>query len=66
VFTGNYIDSSTKEYYFQQPVNLQRFDIRILDAYGNVVQMRNANISITLEVREAYDFPTYEKTRALL
>lgn len=66
VFMGNYIDSSTKEYYFQQPVNLQRFDIRILDAYGHVLNMRNSNISLTLEVREAYDFPTYEKVRALV
>jgi hypothetical protein len=66
VFTGNYIDSSTKEYYFQQPENLQRFDIRILDAYGNVLNMRNANISLTLEVRETYDFPSYEKVRALM
>lgn len=66
VFVGNYVDSSTKEYYFQQPVNLQRFDIRILDAYGNVVDMRNSHISITLEVRETYDFPSYEKVRALM
>lgn len=66
VFTGNYIDSSSKEYYFQQPVNLQRFDVRILDAYGNVLDMRNSNISITLEVRETYDFPSYEKVRALM
>lgn len=66
VFTGNYTDSSTKEFYFQQPQNLQRFDIRILDAYGNVLNMRNANISITLEVRETYDFPSYEKVRALM
>jgi hypothetical protein len=66
VYTGNYVDSSTKEYYFQQPIDVQRFDIRILDAYGNVLEMRNSNISLTLEVRETYDFPTYEKSRALL
>lgn len=66
VYSGNYVDSSSKEYYFQQPVNIQRFDVRILDAYGNVLNMRNSNISITLEVRETYDFPSYEKVRALM
>jgi hypothetical protein len=61
VFDSNFINSSTKQYVFQQPVNLQRFDIRILDAYGNTLDLRGGNFSLTLELEQVNNSAVYEK-----
>jgi len=57
-----YDDSSdrifkTRKYF--GPVKLQKLKIRVLDEYGIVVQMNNADFSVTFEV-ESLDIP-YEK-----
>lgn len=60
IFDGNYINSSTKEYFFQQPVNIQRLEIKLLDAYGNVLETDGDNWSMTVELRQVNDSSTYE------
>lgn len=65
VFDSNYINSSTKEYFFQQPVNVQRLEIKLLDAYGNVLETDGENWSMTLELKQVNDSATYEALNLL-
>lgn len=65
VFDNNYTNSSTKEYFFQQPTNLQRIEVKLLDLYGNYLDMRNASVSFTIEVKEIYNVAAYEKMREI-
>jgi hypothetical protein len=65
VFDSNYINSSTKEYFFQQPVNIQRLEIKLLDCYGNVLEMNGDNWSMTLELKQVNDSATYEALNIL-
>jgi len=61
IYDGNYTNSSTKEYVFHQPVNISRLEIRILDAYGNTLDLRSGNFSMTLELQEVNQSSVYEK-----
>ena len=65
IYYNNYTNSSTKEYHFPQPVNISRFEIKILDAYGQVLDLNGANFSMTLELQEVIDSGLYEKMREL-
>jgi hypothetical protein len=61
IYDNNYSNSSTKEYVFHQPVNITRLEIRILDAYGNTLDLRSSNFSMTLELQEVNQSSVYEK-----
>lgn len=61
IYDNNYTNSSTKEYFFEQPTNIQRLDISMLDAFGNVLDLRGAAFSMTLELRQVNDSSVYEK-----
>lgn len=61
IYDNNYTNSSTKEYVFHQPVNISRLEIRILDAYGNTLDLRSSNFSMTLELQEVNQSSVYEK-----
>lgn len=52
-----------RQYNFLQPVNLQRLVITVYDAYGNVLDMKGANFSFTLEIEEVLNPSLYEKLR---
>ena len=54
-----------RQYNFLQPVNIQRLTITIYDAYGNVIDMKGANFSFTLEIEEVLNPALYEKLRDL-
>lgn len=61
------IDLSTvvcREYNFLQPTNVSRFQIKLLDAYGNIIPLQ-ANYSFTLEVEEVLNMSLYHKMREL-
>lgn len=60
IFDSNYVNSSTKEYVFPQPVNIQRLEIRMLDAYGNTLDLRNSSFSMTLELQQVNSSSVYE------
>lgn len=60
IFDNNFTNSSTKEYVFPQPVNLQKFEIRMLDAYGNTLDLRNGSFSMTLELQQVNSSAVYE------
>lgn len=47
-------DRIFKQRDYMGPVNLNKFRIKILDKYGNVIDMNNNDISLSLEVTELY------------
>ncbi len=51
----------TKEYVFSQPTNIPRFHIRLLDMYGNEINMRNTNISFSFEISEITNSIVYKE-----
>lgn len=65
IFDSNYINSTTKEYFFQQPVNIQKMEIKLLDALGNVIDTNGENWSMTLELKQVNDYSTYEELNRL-
>lgn len=65
VYDNSYLNSTTKEYHFPQPVNISRFEIKVLDAYGQVLDLQGSNFSLTLELQEVIDSGLYEKMREL-
>jgi hypothetical protein len=54
-----------REYNFLQPINLQKLSIKLLDAYGNTIDLKGANWSFTLEIQEILNPSLYEKLRDL-
>lgn len=44
-------DGLTKEYRFRQPVNMQRFDIELVDYLGNTLDLNGSDYSFTLELK---------------
>lgn len=54
-----------REYNFLQPINLQKLTIKLLDAYGNTIDLKGANWSFTLEIQEILNPSLYEKLRDL-
>ena len=65
IFDGNYINSSTKEYFFPQPVNIQRLEIKLLDSFGNVLDLDGENWAMTVELKQVNDSATYEALNEL-
>jgi len=61
VLVNNFSDSSTKIYRFQQPVNIQKLEIRIIDSYGNILDLLGGNFSMTLELEQVKNSSIYEK-----
>lgn len=56
---------TNKEYHFIQPANINLLQIKILDAFGKIIDLDGANISMTLEFNEVLNLALYEKLREL-
>lgn len=54
-----------RQYNFLQPVNIDKLKITIYDPYGNVIDMKGANFSFTLQLEEILNPALYEKLRDL-
>lgn len=65
VFDNNFSNSSSKIYYFPQPTNVTKFEVKFIDAYGNVLDLNGGNASITLELEEVLDSGVYENMLTL-
>jgi len=59
-FDTNVSNTTTKEYVFPQPTNLQLIQISLLDANGLKLNMNGANISMTMEVKEVLQSDVYQ------
>jgi hypothetical protein len=57
-------NSTTKEFRFLQPTNIQQLEIQLLDRSGQEL-IFNGNFSMTLEVEEVVSHSLYEKLREL-
>jgi len=53
-------NSTHKQYHFQQPTNINLINISLLDAYGNVLDMKYSSFSLTLQIQECLSNATYE------
>jgi hypothetical protein len=58
-------NSTTKEIFFQQPVDITRIEMQLLDPYGNQLNLRGADFSITLEIKQILNMSLFEKLREL-
>lgn len=53
----------SKEIKFIQPVTLSRFDVKIIDEFGEIVDMAGYDFSFTLEMTQVMSSDVYEKYR---
>ena len=61
IYDNNSTNTTTKEYIPQQPINVNLITIKMVDAWGHQLVLRNSTFSITLEIKEVLDSQTYEK-----
>lgn len=59
------LNTTTKEYFFQQPSNISLLNIRLIDAYGRELDLVGMNFSVTIELKEALNLSLYEKMREI-
>jgi hypothetical protein len=59
------LNTTTKEYFFQQPTNVSQLRVRLIDAYGREIDLLGMNFSVTLELKEVVNHALYEKMREL-
>ena len=53
----------TEQYWFRQPTNVSTISIKLLNAYGDVMNLQNMNMSITVEILEVLNPSMYEYIR---
>lgn len=54
-------DLINKTHYFRQPVNLKTIEFELLDSYGNRLDNRGIDYSLTIEIGRLYDKKEYNK-----
>jgi hypothetical protein len=54
---------NTKEYRFQQPIDFFQIHPRLIDTYGELVEMNGKNYSFTLELEEITNVSAYRQYR---
>ena len=59
----DYGGDHAKEVTFPNPYDLKRFRIRVLDAYGEIIDMDSSNFSFSLEVLEVKNLNLYNTIR---
>lgn len=55
------LDTTDKEHFFTQPINIQKLEISILDAYGKVLDMQGGSFSMSMSISEILQSNIYEK-----
>lgn len=65
VFDNDNTNSTTKEYHFMQPTNINLLEIQMLDRFGNILDLNGANVSMTLEFKTILNPALYEEHREL-
>lgn len=51
---------------FDQPETIRKFDVRVLDIFGNIVNLRNVNVNLMFEVEYYRTQKSYDKARTTL
>lgn len=55
------LDTITKEFFFPQPVNIQKLEISLIDQYGSLLDMQGGSFSMSLAINEILQSNIYEK-----
>ena len=58
-------NSTTKQIFFQQPIDITKLDIKLLDSYGNQLNLQGGDFSITIEIEQILNINLFEKLREL-
>jgi hypothetical protein len=58
---NNSANNFRSEFIYQQPINVNKLTIRVLDAFGEVVDLNGADLSFTFELSEITDFKEYRQ-----
>jgi hypothetical protein len=61
IIMNNSANNFRSEFIYQQPVNVNKLSIRLLDAFGEVVDLNGADFSLTFELSEITDFKEYRQ-----
>lgn len=64
IFDTNSNNTTTKDYRFLQPTNVQQLEIQLLDMSGTEISFDN-NFSMTIEIEEVVSHSLYEKMREM-
>jgi len=66
IYDNDSTNTTSKTFRFLQPTNIQSLEIKLLDGFGNELQMDDTvNYSMTLEIEEVLSQALYEKLREL-
>ena len=60
-FDNNSLNTISKQYFFHQPTNLNLIQVTLLDAYGNILDMKFGSLSLTLQIQEVLSTSTYQQ-----
>jgi hypothetical protein len=55
------LDTTSKEYFFSQPSNIQKLVISVVDTYGTTLDMKGGSFSMSLAIDEVLQSNIYEK-----
>jgi hypothetical protein len=55
------VNTISKTYVFHQPTNINLISIKLVDAYNQVIDMKDSAISLTLEITEVLNSAAYQK-----
>ena len=55
------LDTTDKEHFFIQPVNIQKLEISIIDSYGQLLDMQGGSFSMSMSISEILQSNIYEK-----
>jgi hypothetical protein len=64
-FDTNISNTVTKEYFFTQPTTISKLIVRLVDPFGNQLDLRGSNFSFSIEIKEILNMAMYEKLREL-
>lgn len=65
VYDSDTTNTTVKEFFFQQPKDINKIAITLYDAYGNILNLQGSDFSFTLELKQILNMNLYEKLREL-
>jgi hypothetical protein len=63
IIYDNGSNTITKEYWLSQPITVSSFQVHLVDLYGEDIDLIGANISLTIELKEAMNPALYDHIR---
>jgi hypothetical protein len=61
IIMNNSANNLRSEFIYQQPININKLSMRLLDAFGEVVDLNGSDFSLTFELSEITDFKEYRQ-----